>query len=62
MGLFGKQHHYCPNCGKALYDDRIVMDRAKALCCSNECRDGWEMKYARSILGKEDADPKPPEV
>ena len=55
--IFGKQHRHCPNCGIALYDDRLTMDRVQPLMCSKECRDSWEMKYTRMCLGKS-AEPK----
>src|SRR5690348_3461203 len=54
--MFGKQHRHCPNCGKALYDDRMSMDHALSMMCGAVCRKAWELKYARSILGKS-ADP-----
>lgn len=59
MGYFGKQHRFCPNCGQHLYDDRVGTERVTALCCSKECRDDWELKYARMVLRK-DADPMGP--
>lgn len=53
--MTGKQHYHCPNCGKALYGV-ILMDHVKSLMCGKECRDEWELKYARMIL-RHDADP-----
>jgi hypothetical protein len=50
--LFGEQHRFCPNCGKALYDTRLTMDHVKSMMCGDACREDWEMKYARMILGK----------
>lgn len=49
--LFGKQHRYCPNCGKHLYDNMLSM-HVSSMLCSKECRKEWELKYARAILGK----------
>jgi hypothetical protein len=49
--LFGKQYRYCPNCGKRLYDSLISM-HAQSMLCSKECREEWELKYARAVLGK----------
>jgi hypothetical protein len=49
---FGNQHRYCPNCGRAMYDDCITMDRVQPLMCSHDCRQEWELKFARTILGR----------
>ena len=56
MSYFGKQHRFCPNCGKHHYDERISVDHVKSMCCDAACRDEWELKYARMVLRK-DADP-----
>lgn len=53
--LFGRQFRYCPNCGKQLYDAVIEMNHVQSMMCSKQCREEWEMKYTRSILGKDDA-------
>jgi hypothetical protein len=50
--IFGKQTRYCPNCGRKLYDSNLEMTRVQSMMCSRECREEWELKYARSILGK----------
>jgi predicted nucleic acid-binding Zn ribbon protein len=50
---FGKQHRHCPNCGRAIYDDCITLDRVLPLMCNDDCRQEWQLKYARMILGKE---------
>jgi hypothetical protein len=50
--IFGKQHYFCPNCGTKLYDAGITVNVVRAIICSNECREEWEKKYARAILGK----------
>jgi hypothetical protein len=52
--LYGKQIRYCPNCGTQLYDTKVSMDHVQSMMCSKQCRDQWSMKYARSILGKDD--------
>ena len=50
---FGKQNRYCPNCGKHMYDEKVgVVSRIPGLMCNKECRDEWEMKETRSIMGK----------
>ena len=54
MRQAGKQNRYCPNCGKHLYDSNVSMNGVQPLMCNKECRDKWEMKYTRSILGKSD--------
>lgn len=56
---FGKQTHYCPNCGKKLYDNSIVMERVQVLQCSAACREAWEIKYTKHILGKDEEDAQP---
>jgi hypothetical protein len=56
--IFGKQIRHCPNCGQKLYDSNVQMVNVQSLMCGKECRDEWEMKYARSILGK-DGSPEP---
>jgi hypothetical protein len=48
----GKQHRHCPNCGKAMHDDCLHLNRVLPLMCNDECRREWELKYARMILGK----------
>jgi hypothetical protein len=48
----GNQHRYCPNCGKPLYDDCITMNRVALLMCDDDCRQEWELKFARTILGR----------
>ena len=53
MSLFGKQHRYCPNCGKHLYDDGLSNTHVKSLMCSLECIRQWEWKYTGKILGKD---------
>jgi hypothetical protein len=50
----GKQYRHCPNCGKLLYDAGLTMGHVKSLMCSNGCREEWELKYARMILGKDE--------
>jgi len=57
--IFGKQKRCCPNCGTQLYDTKVSMDHVQSMMCSKECRDQWSMKYARSILGKDDLDSGP---
>ncbi len=52
MALFGNQHRYCPNCGKHLYDNNIQMNHVMSLLCSSECREFWNSKYARCLLGQ----------
>lgn len=51
---WGKQHHYCLNCGKHQYDDRLSMTHVLSLMCSPECLHEWNTKYARKILGRDD--------
>jgi len=53
MGLFGKQYYFCPNCGDCFYDTKVTSQYVSPLLCSDECRKEWEIKYARSILGKD---------
>lgn len=53
MALFGKQHRYCPNCGKRLYDTNTGLNAVMPLMCSKECREEYQLKYARSILGQD---------
>jgi hypothetical protein len=48
--MFGKQIHYCPNCGVQQYDSRLE-NTVRATMCSRECLREWETKYARMILG-----------
>lgn len=55
MGYFGKQHRYCPNCGAHHYDDKLSDDHVKSMCCDDACRQEWELKYTRMILGKDAA-------
>lgn len=50
---FGKQFRYCPNCGTRHYDDKVSVDHVKSMCCDNTCREEWELKYARMVLGKD---------
>lgn len=52
--FWGKQRRYCPNCGKEHYDTKINMDHVKSMCCDKKCRDEWELKYARMILGHDE--------
>jgi hypothetical protein len=56
---WGKQHRYCPNCGRHRYDDKISVSHVKSMCCGPACRAEWEMKYARMVL-HQDADPNAP--
>jgi len=51
--MFGKQHRYCPNCGKHLYDDRISITHVLSMMCDDACRKAWELKYAGMVLGKD---------
>jgi len=52
MSFFGKHTRYCPNCGDKLYDEKIEMKHVMSMMCSNECRDEWQIKNTRMILGK----------
>lgn len=52
----GKQYRFCPNCGRAHYDDAIHMRHVLSMCCDKQCRDQWEYKYASTLLGHS-ADP-----
>lgn len=54
--IFGKQHRYCPNCGRHIYDGKVSTTHVQSLMCSDECRNEWSYKYAAMVLGK-DADP-----
>lgn len=56
--MFGKQYHYCPNCGSRLYDDSLSMKHVMSMMCSDACRDQWRVKYTRCILGKSDETPE----
>lgn len=48
---WGKQYRFCPNCGRAHYDDLIQMDHVLSMCCDEKCRKQWNYKYAAKILG-----------
>ncbi len=50
---FGKQHSFCPNCGRHKYDTLLTMAHVLSMMCSDACREEWELKYARCILGKD---------
>ena len=52
MSKYGKQHHYCPNCGLHIYDDKLGWARIQPMMCSDECREQWEQKYADMALGR----------
>ena len=49
---FGRQYHWCPNCGKEMYDTKLS-SQTTATTCSLDCIREWELKYARFILGKD---------
>lgn len=49
--IFGKQHRYCSNCGAHHYDDKVCVTHVLSMCCDAKCRDEWELKYTRMILG-----------
>lgn len=49
---WGNQYRYCPNCGKEHYDTRLTTNHVLSMCCDHECREQWQMKYARMIMGK----------
>ena len=51
--IWGKQDRYCPNCGKHHYDERLTDKHVLFMCCDEKCRNEWEMKYTRMILGKD---------
>ena len=51
--IFSPQERFCPNCGERLFDAALNNNHVKSLMCSNVCREEWELKYARMILGKE---------
>lgn len=53
MSFYGKQHRYCPNCGKHLYDDNVSVNHVRSMMCSDKCRDEWSYKYVGKILGKD---------
>lgn len=53
MFVFGKQTRYCPNCGAKHYDSNIYTNEVVSMCCDFDCREEWEMKYTRVILGKD---------
>jgi hypothetical protein len=55
--IFGKQTHYCPNCGTTLYDSNLSMNHILSMCCSDECRTEWNLKYSRFIIGKDGSEP-----
>jgi hypothetical protein len=50
--MFGKQHRYCPNCGKHIYDAGLSMKHVQAMQCSDKCREEWSLKYARMVVGQ----------
>jgi len=50
--IFGKQYYYCANCGTRLYDSTLTMKHVMSMLCSKECRDEYELKYTRMVLGK----------
>jgi uncharacterized protein (UPF0212 family) len=52
--IFAPQTHYCPNCGEKQKSAAISMNHVQSMMCSNACREEWELKYARMILGKEE--------
>jgi len=56
--MWGKQNRYCPNCGKHHYDSKISVSHVKSMCCDEKCRTEWEYKYARMVLGKDEAETK----
>lgn len=50
---WGKQTRYCPNCGKKHYDTLVSTNHVLSQCCDSVCRDEWEIKYTRMIMGKD---------
>lgn len=50
---FGKQEHFCLNCGIIQYDSNLSMDHVLSQMCSDFCREEYRMKYARMIIGKD---------
>ena len=52
--ISGKQIRYCPNCGAKHYDQRLEMKHVLSMCCDEECRKEWNLKYARMIVGKDE--------
>jgi hypothetical protein len=53
MALFGKQHYYCPNCGKKQYAYNIDLKHAGTLCCDDKCREVFAKKYHSMLIGKD---------
>ena len=57
MSLYGKFIAYCNNCGKKLLTEAGGHGMWKAggvmMVCGKECHDEMDVKYTRSILGKD---------